>query len=73
MTTYDVVYGGAGYGISFAAGLKIVVNKSVSIDPTFYGCMASYGIKPLQERAFNFNYGVVVRLVVNDFFLGRNR
>ena len=71
MTTYDVIYGGAGYGISFAAGLKLVVSKSFSIDPTFYGCMASYGIKPLQERAFNFNYGVVIRLVMNDFFVKR--
>ncbi len=71
MTTYDVIYGGPGYGISFAAGLKLVVSKSFSIDPTFYGCMASYGIKPLQERAFNFNYGVVIRLVMNDFFFKR--
>ncbi len=73
MNTYDIIYGGPGYGVSFAAGLKIVVSKSVSIDPTFYGCMASYGIKPLQDRAFNFNYGVVVRLVMNDFFFGRRR
>ena len=27
MQTYDVVYGGAGFGVSFAAGLKLVVNK----------------------------------------------
>ena len=73
MNTYDIVYGGPGYGLSFAAGLKIVVAKSVSIDPTFYGCMASYGIKPLQERSFNFNYGVIVRIVINDYFLGRRR
>ncbi|MBO7492328.1 MAG: hypothetical protein J6T59_07810 [Bacteroidales bacterium] len=71
MNTYDIIYGGPGYGISFAAGLKIVVTKSFSIDPTFYGCMASYGIKPLQERAFNFNYGFSIRLVMNDFFFRR--
>ncbi|MBR4136524.1 MAG: hypothetical protein IKU03_08995 [Bacteroidales bacterium] len=73
MNTYDVIYGGAGYGISFAAGLKIVVSKSVSIDPAFYGCMASYGIKPMQERVFNFNYGVIIRLVMNDYFFSRHR
>lgn len=71
MNTYDVIYGGAGYGLSFAAGLKIVVSKSVSIDPAFYGCMAAYGIKPLQERVFNFNYGVIIRLVMNDYFFKR--
>ncbi len=73
MNTYDIIYGGPGYGFSFAAGIKIVVNKFVSIDPTFYGCMSSLGIKPLQERSFNFNYGVLVRLVVNDFFISQRQ
>ena len=72
MQTYDVIYGGPGFGGSFSAGLKIVVNKYVSIDPTFYGCFSQLHIKPYGERVMSFNYGAMVRVVVNDFFLHNN-
>ena len=73
MQTYDVIYGGPGFGGSFSAGLKIVVNKYVSIDPTFYGCFSQLHIKPYGERVMSFNYGAMVRVVVNDFFIQNNR
>ena len=73
MQTYNVIYGGPGFGGSFAAGLKIVVNKFVSIDPTFYGCFSHLHIKPYGEKVTTFNYGVMLRVVVNDFFIQNNR
>ena len=73
MQTYNVIYGGPGFGGSFAAGLKIVVNKFVSIDPTFYGCFSHLHIKPYGEKVTTFNYGAMVRVVVNDFFIQNNR
>ena len=72
MQTYDIIYGGPGFGGSFAAGLKIVVNKYVSLDPTFYGCFSQLHIKPYGERVMTFNYGVMLRVVVNDFFIHNN-
>ena len=72
MQTYDVIYGGPGFGGSFAAGLKIAVNKYVSLDPTFYGCFSHLHIKPYGEKVTTFNYGVMLRVVVNDFFLHNN-
>lgn len=68
MQTYDVIYGGPGFGFSFATGLKLVVNKFVSIDPTFYGCFSQLHIHPYGERGMSFNYGVMLRVVMNDFF-----
>ena len=68
MQTYDVIYGGPGFGATFAAGLKLVVNKFVSLDPTFYGCMSRLHLKPYGEGAMTFNYGVMLRVVMNDFF-----
>lgn len=72
MQTFDVIYGGPGFGGSFAAGLKIVVNRYVSLDPTFYGCFSHLYIKPYGEKVTTFNYGVMLRVVVNDFFLHNN-
>lgn len=72
MQTFDVIYGGPGFGGSFSAGLKIVVNKYVSLDPTFYGCFSHLHIKPYGESVVSFNYGVMLRVVVNDFFLHNN-
>ena len=75
MQTYDVIYGGPGFGFSFATGLKLVVNKYVSLDPTFYGCMSRLNLpvydlksKSVVENPFTFNYGVMLRVVMNDFF-----
>jgi hypothetical protein len=68
MQTYDVIYGGAGFGISFAAGLKLVVNKYVSIDPTFYFCASRLHLEPYGSKVMSLNYGAMVRVVMNDFF-----
>ena len=74
MQTYDVIYGGGGFGFSFATGLKLVVNKYVSLDPTFYGCMSRLNLpvydinSKSSEKPFTFNYGVMLRVVMNDFF-----
>lgn len=68
MQTYDVIYGGPGFGISFAAGLKFVVNKFVSIDPTFYGCFDQLHLAPYGSKVMSFSYGAMVRVVMNDFF-----
>lgn len=72
MQTFDVIYGGPGFGGSFAAGLKIVVNRYVSLDPTFYGCFSRLHLWPYGEKVTTFNYGVMLRVVVNDFFLHNN-
>jgi len=68
MQTYDVIYGGAGFGISFSAGLKLVVNKYVSIDPTFYFCASRLHLEPYGSKVMSLNYGAMVRVVMNDFF-----
>lgn len=68
MQTYDVIYGGPGFGVSFSAGLKFVVNKFVSIDPTFYGCYSRLGLAIYGDKVMSFSYGAMVRVVMNDFF-----
>lgn len=81
MSYDDVIFGGAGFGISGATGLKIVVNKNISLDPTFYGTFSKTGIyermnSPLPEyhskNKFVFNYGVMLRIIMNDFFVSKN-
>lgn len=72
--TFDYVFGGPGFGFSGAAGLKIVCGKYVSIDPTFYCYMGRLGIYQGKsasgqgENKFTFNYGAMLRIVMNDFF-----
>lgn len=68
MQTYDVIYGGPGFGVSFSTGLKIVVNKFVSIDPTFYGCYSRLGLAVYGDKVMSFSYGAMIRVVMNDFF-----
>ena len=68
MQTYDVIYGGPGFGVSFSAGLKFVVNKFVSIDPTFYGCYSRLGLAVYGDKVMSFSYGAMIRVVMNDFF-----
>lgn len=68
MQTYDVIYGGPGFGASFSAGLKFVINKYVSLDPTFYGCMSRINLEVYGSKYMTFNYGVALRVVMNDFF-----
>lgn len=78
---YDVTYGGWGFGFSGSAGLKIVVAKGVSLDPTFYFALqrlAIYQTKNGPEdyrmgNRFTPNYGVLVRVTMNDFFFSRNK
>lgn len=68
MQTYDVIYGGPGFGVSFSAGLKLVINKYVSIDPTFYMCMSRLHLEPYGSKVMSLNYGAMLRVVMNDFF-----
>lgn len=79
--TQDIIWGGPGFGFSGAAGLKIVCSPSVSIDPTFYCSFSRSNIYQLrntpvatfsnQENKFTLNYGVLVRIVMNDFFFSK--
>ena len=79
--TYDVTYGGPGYGFAGSAGLKIVVAKGVSLDPTFYFSLSNLAIYQTKNgpedcqtgRRFTPNYGVLVRVTMNDFFFSRNK
>ncbi len=80
--TYDFIFGGPGIGFSGAAGLKIAVNHFISLDPTFYCYMGRTGIYQMmnspvegfdQGNQFTFNYGVLLRVVMNDFFVSKNR
>lgn len=68
MQEYEVIYGGPGFGVSFSAGLKLVVNKYVSIDPTFYFCMSRLHLEPYGSKVMSYNYGAMLRVVMNDFF-----
>ena len=64
------VWKGAGYGFSFTAGLKLVVNQSVSLDPVFQLSVGSFGNNKRDLPGFYtnlcFNYMVGVRIVIND-------
>ncbi|MDR1758038.1 MAG: hypothetical protein LBR51_03630 [Bacteroidales bacterium] len=64
MTEEKIVYGGAGYGFSFAAGLKLAINNTVSIDPTFYFSAGSIGLNGY--KSIDFHYGAYVRIVMSD-------
>ena len=64
--SYDIIYGGPGFGFSGAAGLKIAISKSVSLDPTFYCYMGKTGLYQMKNspvptfaagNEFKFNYG----------------
>jgi len=77
-STSTRIFGGPGYGFSGAAGLKIVVSRYVSLDPTFYCYMGRLGIYQMMNspeegfdegNKFSFNYGFLIRIVMNDFFV----
>lgn len=77
---YDIMYGGPGFGFSGATGIKIAINKTVSIDPTFYCYMGRTGLYQMknspvptlaQGNEFKFNYGVLVRVVMSDYFFSK--
>lgn len=64
MQEFEAHYGGAGFAVSGAAGIKFAFNESLSIDPVFY---ISWGkIKLEGYNDFHFNYGAYVRLVMSD-------
>ena len=45
-----------------------MINKYVSLDPTFYGCMSRINLEVYGSKYMTFNYGVMLRVVMNDFF-----
>jgi len=62
-------WAGAGYGFSVTAGLKFVVNKSVSLDPLFQLSVASFGNSSILKgynTALGCNYYAGIRLVMSD-------
>ena len=69
MQKYNTKFGGPGYGFSLAAGLKIVFNKYISIDPVFYVSASSINLKPYTDLAFN--YGGYLRIVMSDHIFGK--
>lgn len=78
--TSTVIFGGPGFGFSGAAGLKIVVSRNVSLDPTFYCYMGRLGIYQMMNspvagfddgNRFTFNWGIQLRVVMNDFFVSQ--
>lgn len=80
---YDfITFGGPGFGFSGSAGLKIALNQFVSLDPSFYCSASRVGIyqqknSPVEgfkeDNRFAFNYGVLLRVTVNDFFIAQHR
>lgn len=69
MQEYDVQFGGPGYGFSFVAGLKIVFNKYVSIDPVFYLSASSFNLAGYKNIALN--YGGYLRIVMSDMVFSK--
>ncbi len=65
---YNVQQGGIGWGVSAAAGLKLIFNESVSIDPGF----RFYYQKVKLERYEQFkpSFALFVRLSLSGFFAG---
>ncbi len=79
--SYDLTFGGPGFGFSGALGVKIAINNSISIDPTFYCCASRTGIYQMMNspvegydsgNKFALNYGIILRVFMNDFLLSKN-
>lgn len=69
MQEFEPHYGGAGWGVSAATGIKFAFSPSVSIDPCFY---VSFGKINLEGyKNYHFNYGAYVRLVMSDAMFNR--
>lgn len=69
MQTFEPHYGGAGWGVEAAAGIKFAFSPAVSIDPCFY---VSFGKINLEGyKTPHFNYGAYVRLVMSDAMFNR--
>jgi hypothetical protein len=66
---YNTVYGGAGYGISFQAGIRFAFSKKVAIEPAFYMSASSFGLKGYKDLSMQ--YGVYIRLIINDLIFSK--
>ena len=60
----NVIYGGAGFGVSMAAGVKLAFNKYISVDPTLYVSASSFGLE--RYKNIGLNYGFYIRIVMSD-------
>ena len=65
-STYHVQQGGIGWGASLAAGLKMIFNDYVSIDPGFRVYYQSVNLEYYENLAFSYSF--FVRLSLSDFF-----
>lgn len=66
-----VKYGGPGFGFSASAGIKLAFNKYVSIDPCFYFNAGKFGLEGYKD--FSYNFGVLVRIVMNDSMFSKQK
>lgn len=69
MQTFDTKFGGPGFGVSSAFGIKLAFNPILSLDPTCYVTAAKYGLTGYND--FTFNYGFMIRIVMNDSFFAK--
>jgi len=70
------VWSGPGYGCSLTVGLKIAVNRMVSLDPLFQVTAASFGNSPNLQGFYTkmcFNYMAGIRLGMSDAIFSRNK
>jgi len=66
--TYKVQQGGIGWGVSAAAGVKLVFNESVSIDPGFRVYYQKVKLEGYEQ--FKPSFALFIRLSLSDFFAG---
>lgn len=66
---YNTIFGGAGYGMSFAAGVKLAFNRYISIDPTFYLSASSFNLTGYKD--IRLNYGMFIRVIMSDLVFGK--
>lgn len=69
MQTFNILYGGPGFGFFANAGLKIVCSNVISIDPVLYVSVSRLGLKGYND--FGLNWGAYIRIVMNDSFFAR--
>jgi hypothetical protein len=68
--TYHVQQGGIGWGVSAAVGLKMIFNKTVSVDPGFRVYYQTINLEGYEQ--FRPSYSIFVRLSLSGFFAGGN-
>jgi opacity protein-like surface antigen len=69
-------WAGPGFGFSLTAGLKIAINRAVSLDPVFQLSVGSFGNSdnlPGFNTSATANYMAGIRIVMNDALFTRNR